>query len=353
MLKKLKIILPIALCVWVVSAFFSLKVFLALTIVGLFGCLYIVKRALVVILNKLVRNTNWYNNQYTYIKQFISNEGYRDNIIRNYDVVNLGSNPAVFGFFYEGVKGQSWATGSQGLDMDFEILKYFHSYLKKGGTVIIPIMPFTAISPYIKTKKGHWDARYYSKFYKILDYSQKENLPDVEGIVNYLYHPFSYQPASWRYIIRDEVPDTRYSITEQGMMSMELMQDAEMWMNMWYNEFDIKNINDVCDPEWDKWTDEALDILGKMIEFCLERDLRPVLVYLPFTKYLSSKFTDRAKNRLVYNFVARIDKVNVEFLDYSKDEEMCDERLYFNSFFLNMNGRKIFTNKILKDLGLK
>ena len=353
MLKKLKIILPLALCVWIVSAFLSMKVFLILTIAGIIGCIYIGKRALFVILNKLIRNTNWYKNQYLYIRQFVSNEGYRDNIIRNYDVVNLGSNPAVFGFFYEGIKGQSWATGSQGLDMDFEILKYFHCYLKKGGTVIIPIMPFTAISPYIKTKRGYWDARYYSKFYKILDYAQREKLPDVDQIVNYIHHPFTYQHSSWRYIIRDVAPDTRYTITEQPMMSMALMQDAELWMKIWYNEFDIKNINEVCDSRWDKWIDEASSLITEMIDYCLERDLRPVLVYLPFTKYLSEKFTAQSKKRLVYDFVNRIDRCCVDFLDYSTDEELKDEKLYYNSFFLNLNGRKKFTDKVLTDLRLK
>lgn len=85
-------------------------------------CLCILAAGL--LLNKCVKKTNWYKNQFLYTNQFVSNAGYRDNLIRNYEIVNLGSNPALFAFFYENIKGQNWSTGSQGLDMDFEILKY-------------------------------------------------------------------------------------------------------------------------------------------------------------------------------------------------------------------------------------
>ena len=53
------------------------------------------------ILDKLVKRTNWWRNQYIATSQFVSNMGYRDITIRNYDIVNLGSNPARFAFFYE------------------------------------------------------------------------------------------------------------------------------------------------------------------------------------------------------------------------------------------------------------
>ena len=39
-------------------------------------------------------------------------------------------------------------------------------------------------------------------------------------------------------------------------------------------------------------------------------------------------------------------------LDYSKESDLQKDELYFNSFFLNTMGRKIFTKRVLDDLHL-
>jgi hypothetical protein len=92
-------------------------IFLACNIlIILFGYLFI-------ILNKAVKRTNWYKNIFIFTTQFVSNAGYRDDLQRNYDIINLGSNPARFAFFYESVLGQNWSTGTQGLVEDLKILK--------------------------------------------------------------------------------------------------------------------------------------------------------------------------------------------------------------------------------------
>ncbi len=116
MRRKLINVGSLAVLFCVVSFFVNFWVGIVLTLlVSIFALLFISFIAL----NKLIRHTNWWNNQFVGIRQFVSNAGYRDNIIRNYYIVNLGSNPARFAFFYEGIKGQSWATGSQGHDMDY------------------------------------------------------------------------------------------------------------------------------------------------------------------------------------------------------------------------------------------
>lgn len=42
-----------------------------------------------------------------------------------YSIVNLGSNPARFAFFYENVNGANLSTGTQDLYMDLCILKQY------------------------------------------------------------------------------------------------------------------------------------------------------------------------------------------------------------------------------------
>ncbi len=304
------------------------------------------------ILNKLIKKTNWWRNQFIGIKQFVSNEGYRDNIIRNYDIVNLGSNPARYAFFYEGVKGQSWATGSQGSDMDFEILKYYHSYIKEGGIVLIPIMPFTAISPYLKECPQYWGVEYYSKFVQILDVSQSSKLPYYEKAVKYLRYPLSVKKTAILPLILGSDPDKKYEIDEQQLMTMELQQDATNWIKMWMKEFTLRDLNDVLCEKWRKYYEESVEINKKMVDFCIERNLKPVFICVPMTKHLSEQFTDSFWDYMVTGFVGRCNKRNVLFLDYTKDQRFQDDSLYLDSFLLNMRGRKAFTRQVLRDIKL-
>lgn len=321
-----------------------------LTSLGLITLLTIV---CLLLANKLLKRTNWWKNQYLATEQFVSNAGYRDNIIRNYDIVNLGSNPAYFAFFYENVKGQSWATGSQGQDMDFEILKYYHSYLKKNATVIIPIMPFTAISPYLKERKDYWGLEYYSKFAKILDWSQVQNFPYRNNLFRYLRFPLMFNKKAIKYLIHDVNPDNRFTVTEQPMMKMELEQDATIWIRSWLKEFNLQSLNEVRDDMWKKYYDEAVSINKLIVNFCLERDLRPVFLCVPMTKHLSSLFPSSFHQYMITDFVNKANVHNVPFLDYTNDERFTVDNLFFNSFFMNLKGRKLFTKQVLKDLGFE
>ena len=349
MKKKLLCLSIAALLVWIGSAFVSMILFWILFALGFFA----VNCAIVFLLaNKMIKKTNWWKNQYLFTEQFVSNSGYRDNIVRNYDIVNLGSNPALYAFFYENVKGQSWATGSQGQDMDFEILKYFHSYLKEGATVLIPIMPFTAIAPYIKTRKEYWGLAYYTKFAKILDYSQAVKLPYGRILKRYLKYPLLYNKKAIKYIIRDTVPSNTFSISEQPLMNMQLKQDAEKWINAWKKEFKLKSLSDVFNPTWNVYYDEAIDLSKKIVDFCLERGYKPIFICVPMTKHLSSLFPDDVRKYLVSDFVAKANVHNIPFFDYTLDAELQNPNLYFNSFFLNLSGRKLFTRQVLKDLGI-
>ena len=349
MRKKIYLLLFICIAIWIISVFVNIWLFIVLTTIGIIGVLCI---ALFIIANKLLIRTNWWRNQYLATEQFVSNAGYRDNIIRNYDIINLGSNPAHFAFFYENVKGQSWATGSQGQDMDFEILKYYHSYLKRGATVIIPIMPFTAISPYLKERKDYWGIEYYSKFAKLLDGSQTLTFPYGKKLIYYLRYPLLFNIKAIRYIVHDANLDTRYLLNEQTMMKMKLEQDANIWIQNWLKEFNLRSLNEVNGNLWKKYYEEAITMNKKIVDFCLERELKPVFLCVPITKHLSSLFSTSFHQYMITDFVNKANVHNVPFLDYTNDERFTADNLFFNSFFMNLKGRKLFTKQVLKDLGI-
>lgn len=303
--------------------------------------------------NKFYKKTHHWRNKFAFQSRFMPFPSNSHGNERKYDIVNLGSNPAMFGFFYADAYGQNWATGSQGLPMDFEILKFYHSHIKEGGVVLIPIMPFTAISQYLKTKPAYWSDSYYMKFASILAPDKVSHLGNTKKNYSHmLKYPVFYNPKLVRYILRDINEDRTLDISEQPMQVLELEQDAKKWISEWLKEFDVHSMEGFYGGKFHSFIEEGIGILREMIDFCLDNKLKPVLITLPMTAYLDGKFSEEFKQKLVKDFVSAANTKNVIFLDYWGKHILTDPSLYMNSFFFNLRGRKIFTKKVLTDLGL-
>ena len=91
--KKEKTVILIALLSFVFAIFISTWVVVTLFV-------FYVLIVFFLYLNWLLKKTNWWKNQFVFTHQFISNQGYRKNLTRNIEIVNVGSNPARFAFDY-------------------------------------------------------------------------------------------------------------------------------------------------------------------------------------------------------------------------------------------------------------
>lgn len=349
MKKKLKLLSALYICCVLALIPFcwqvSLIMFIVFVLMGFIG-------GGMLLANKMYLKTNHWKNQFLFEKNFISNVGYRDNLGRNFEVVNLGSNPALYGFFYEKIRGQNWATGSQGFPMDFEILKYYHSYIKEGGYVLIPIMPFSSISNYLETRPDYWSDSYYLKFTKILDWTQAKKLPNYSKLKLKIRFPVVFNPKLIYYILHDVAPDNRLQIADQTMQAAELEYDAKRWIKSWMNEFAVKKYEDFWGEKFNQYFESGVKMLSDMIDFCLYRNLKPVIITIPMSSYLAKEFTPEFRQKMITDFVNKANAKDVKFLDYMFDERFTRAELFTGSFFLNLKGRKMFTQQVLTDLGL-
>ena len=316
------------------------------------GGIGIVFLCIFLILNKAVKRTNWWRNNFVFTRQFVSNKGYRNNLIRNLKICNVGSNPARFAFHYENIMGENWSTGTQGLDMDLEILKFNHSYLCKGACVLLSIVPFSSVSGYLdnrgKTKKS------LAKFSEALDSLQMQRLPMFRNISIYKRFPLFYEWRALGHLVCDEDQDCRLLISENPMQRIQMEQDAYEWMRLWKEEFDIKDFHTPL-PVWlQEGRRRSLEAMGKMVEFLLERDYRPILISPPVSSSLSKHFTSDVKETYIYSFTKEITtRYHIQYLDYTDDSTLQPPELYFNALFLNLRGRKLFTRRVLKDLEIQ
>ena len=301
-------------------------------------------------LNKLYKKTNHYNNQFVDVRKFTGNQAFTLDIPHDLDIVNLGSNQPKFAFDYTGagVKGMNWAVGPQTLEYDFMILKKFHSFLKEGAFVVIPICPlkmflykFSNVSSVVK---------YYGCF-------DKDIIPDYDE--TQYKHDFRF-PLIWhhkriRFLLKDVQPDKRMELTYNPMSEDQIQYDADYWIDgCWNKEFsiDICNMSSLSDLN-KKSIQTNISILRDMIMFCIERSYRPVIVYLPVTEPLVSKFSDEFVDRFIKAYVSEaISGLGIPVYDYMKDRRFQKNEYYINSFFMNRVGARFFTEEFMKDLKL-
>ena len=305
------------------------------------------------LLNRALKQTNWYKNIFIYTKQMCSNLGYRKYLIRNLEVVNLGSNPARFAFHYDGILGENWSTGNQGLDMDFEILKFRHSFIKEGGFVLVPLVAFSSISGYLINKPQYTGIKYYAKFASTLDPGQVRSIPMLNRALRFINYPLLDEPKAIRYILFDELPDNRLTISNMELMYPQLIEDARKTVEYWLSEFNMKSLDEPLRKELIDGMEISVMNLRNMIDFLVERNLQPVLVLTPMSEPLQDYFTDSVKKNLIYDFLDKVERPNIKFLDYSNNKELQNPDLYFNSLYMNLVGRKKFTKQVLRDIGLE
>ena len=293
----------------------------------------------VLILNKLFKNTNFYKNK------FIDTYKFKD-IPKNFEIVNLGSNQPKFAFDYSKVElsGMNWAVGPQSFEYDLKVLKNYHTSFKKKSKVIIPICPFSFFFLHDKNKTAH------HKYYNFLNPSLIDNYSNVTKTLFIDYPIFTAKKQILR-IIKDVKPDNRLDLELNPMKDEEIKKDAQKWVDGWKKQFQISDLENVILSDENKNSIEKnIEILKEMIDFCIDKDYEPILLVLPATKELTSHFPDRFVQKYIMDYINQSNEKNIKFLNYWKDERFESEELYFNSFFMNKNGRLKFAAQVIEDL---
>ena len=302
--------------------------------------------------NTLLYKTQWYKQMFVGAdhETYPDNFWYRNHDERNFDVVNLGSSGGKWAFEYTnmGIKGMNWAQQPQTLLEDFNLLRHYHSILRKNGYVLIIIMPFTGLNK----STGLRDAMKYLKIetqgQAIQPYMYKEAL-------RYAQYPILFgKPAIkalLKYLLgRESKPQIHPSTLDYNPMNEEqLLQDAKRWMNGWKKQFSIDDFEAPLTEQNQRGRDYRINLMRELIDFCCERSYQPVYVIPPVTEYLANEFTPEFRQIYIYDYLKQVDR-DIPLLDYSEDKDIMEPSFYFHSFFLNKKGRVVFSSCVLKDL---
>lgn len=303
---------------------------------------------------KILYKTNWYKSMFLDPNHEIypDNVWYREHDERNFDVVNIGSSGGKWAFDYAdlNVKAMNWAQQPQTLLEDYNLLRHFHSILKRGGYVLITIMPFTGLNK----KTGLMDAMKYVKF----DIQGEPIQPYMfNDAIRYATYPFLFKKTALKVLIRYFMgrdkkcglhPETQ--LEYNPMKSNELEKDAKRWIDGWKKQFGISDFDAPLTRENEEGRAYRIKLMQTLIDFCTERGYKPVYVIPPVTEHLAKYYTPKFEETYIYGYLKEVNR-EILTLDYSKDSEFrFNDELFFNSFFLNKKGRKLFTRRVLEDL---
>lgn len=347
-MKRKIIMLYVSLIVALIICLAPFKLFLLL---GICLLLLVLAPALLWLLNRLFIRTNYYQNSLLSVEKFVSNHAGTAVIPNHLDIVNLGSSQPMFAFDYStvSIKGMNWAIAPQTLDYDFRVLMKYHCYLRKDGVILIPICPFkifiytmpTIYEPI--TNKDHY--KYYSFLppYLIRNYSRWTSflirrlpvLTEKKNIVRFL---------------KDVPKDNRLELNFNSMSNEELRKDAEKWIHSWGKEFNIKMDNLVLSEYNKDCIEKNIQILNRLLHFCVDNQYKPVLILLPVTEYLGEKFSTEFRKKHIETYLGKANDLNVPLLNYFNDRRFTSSDLYINSFFFNIKGRLLFTEAVIAEL---
>ena len=290
-------------------------------------------------LNEWASNTIWFNTtmQFEGCKA-ISSIGNFDNVI-----ANLGSSSGFYAFNYNaiGVKGINLALPRQSLFADREMIKNYFSYLQNGAVVIIPLCLFSSL-------EGE-DCDFPDSYYMLLqsesipNYSWKKKLR-IQRIYN---DPILFFPL---FSLVQELRRTMSFRRNPKIDNHQMETDANNWIKDWMREFRITDFDREFSLVNKDSFESASRILNEIIYFCIDRELKPVIVIPPISRFLSAKVDERMRKKLITDFVNQTDRTIVPFINYLDDNEFADSKFFMNSYFLNEDGAALFTKRVISDL---
>lgn len=290
-------------------------------------------------LTNLVRRTNWWNNRYSLVGQFMPQPLFRASYVRNYKSICVGGESAAFSVHLD--NGLNLSSGKATLQLVYDVIKFYHSYLKKKGIVLL------SFSPYEIIKQPQLTYIDYSRFIKPLPKKERERVGDYYSPVIYLLdtsqipsmtykyynRPYLYEPwNSLKSLIWDEKEDHRRCCDDELMESPEMKKKAEAFIK-----------NHLIDVDFG----EVKSILNDICLFCKERDYYPVLLINPVNGYLAERIPSS-----FYSFLKQISS-DVEVWDYSQDIDLMDYSLYQDFELMNKKGRELYSNKLKEKIKIK
>ncbi len=256
-------------------------------------------------------------------------------------VVNLGSTYAYYALNYKsvGVSGVNFANRPQYANYDIILLNKYISRLPKGCKHLFCFPDFYFACNQMKPLQRV----YYESLlpWEMSGYSVSRFL---KYFIESMHQPFTHSLKKPN--IKDKVLTTKE----------EMLKLAESRVWGWENRESTK-IPSVKSSEITLELQQRLDMnisyVLKMVEICRKHEVEPFFLLFPESEIMSNLISEDCLETYLYEPVRKlVNLTGVRLLDYSHDRDFYDMSLYRNCDCLNEKGSRLFTEKVMKDIGV-
>lgn len=292
------------------------------------------------VLNYAYTKVVWYkkNNRVKDLKEQLNKSA-----ARKYDFINLGSTQGIYAFDYEanGVSGINMSLSPQLFDNDREILEQYAHLIRPDATIIIPVCPLSMLCDKFSIPSN------INKYYRLLSKEHFESYNTTVYVKEVLF-PLFFQPSNIKDLIKYLIGKLQQSYMPQ-ISEKEFENDALRWIKAWNSEFNVDVSNNISPESLSSRKNRTVQSLSSLVQSASQFGT-PIVVLLPVTKYLSSKFNDEFMEHNLYRPLKAAIGSSADIYDYMTDDKLSDPSLYLNSFFLNKKGAAIFTKRFICDI---
>lgn len=294
------------------------------------------------IADKYLKKTIWYQDSL-----FPDCKKFWNNSYKKLKVLNLGSTSAVYAFDYtcSTVNAANLAVRRNPLRGDLAILRQYSKSLCDNNTiVIITLCPFSSLA-------GDYDIRD-ERYYTILEkeYIPMYNTAIASKVLEMKQHPSRYYHlGEFCKGLKRAIVGLRHNENTEPKMII----DANNRMVNWLSEFHIESMDAEISVQNKKSIASAISTIDDLIAVCNESKSRPIVVIPPMYHTLSDMFSKRFLDQLLGGLECNLKIKGVDYYNCMFDKNISNNVDNFtNSFLLNKKGAQIFTNKILKQIGI-
>lgn len=266
----------------------------------------------------------------------------------NLSLVNVGTSGAYYAFDYSGTKNpaMNMAGYTQPFEYDLKILKKYKEKINKGAVVLITLEYPIFLFPEIP--EGRKEVL--NQFNKIL----RPETNTIGELINYfLFKAFPFlihknYVSVFNLINLENENGKKNRFTRRERHNIIDQKIRAWWYAASIEEANLKKLT--LSSRVEKNMIESRCNLQQLVDFCLSEDWKPVLVMLPYSTDMNKRLSEDLLNKICYNNLQPFVERGILFLDYSHDLRLSSGDLYMDMEYLNIFGRKLFTNIVIEDL---
>jgi hypothetical protein len=229
----------------------------------------------------------------------------------------------------------------QYLGYDELLYETYKEYFSKKCYVVFGVDLFYFACDLDKNKK--YNSEYEKKYLQFLKI-RKTIFRSVGWSFAERYFPVLHHPKD---AIKIAFGIKKYNKEKSILTDEEFMKGATGLLKGWKQQFNLENFQDGKQAE--KYLDvfeKNINIMKSVIDDCLDKGFRPIIVCMPVSEYVSSQISNDLVKSFLLDNVTRAAEDKALVLNYWNHDEFSKNKCYFNGHCMTGEYAKKFTDDV-------